>query len=186
LLRALQVNSADMVSDVIARDADAATLPFWDHNMEPPLCCAARLSCDAPIVSHLLEARADVNATNAEGITALDIVRRPARLRGEDIELGDAIFAFTSSLPPKKNKDEVERLLLAAGACPLQASAQEETLPLPQPFHCTDVGLPGDDDVGCQFGASSTWPAIAPCQLDVAEMTAMLQGLFPFDIEKDS
>lgn len=186
LLQALQANSVDMVSDVIAGDADAASLPFWDHNVEPPLCCATRLSCDAPIVSYLLEARADVNATNVDGITALDIVRRPARLRGDDVELSDAIFAFTSTVPPKKNKDEIERLLLAAGACTSQAHAREETLQLPQLFHCTDMPLLGDDDIGRQFDAKASYPMVAPCQLDVAEMTAMLGSLFPFQEENDN
>eukprot|EP00927_Polykrikos_kofoidii_P009407 TRINITY_DN13924_c0_g1_i2.p1 TRINITY_DN13924_c0_g1~~TRINITY_DN13924_c0_g1_i2.p1 ORF type:complete len:395 (-),score=65.90 TRINITY_DN13924_c0_g1_i2:414-1598(-) len=176
LLQALQVNSIEMVRDAIADNADAAALPFWDHNVEPPLCCAARLSCDAPIVSLLMDAGADVNATNADGNTALDIVRRPARCRGDDVAPSDTIFACTSAIPPKQNKDEVERLLLAAGARPSEATSSEESLPLPWLFYGTDMCLSGDNDDKRQFDTSSAWPTISPWQLDVTEMEATFDG----------
>lgn len=149
LLEALQVNSIAMVRDVIANDADAALFPFWDHNMEPPLCCATRLSCDAPIISNLLESRADVNATNVDGMTALDIVRRPAHRRGDNVGLSDAVFAFTSAFPPNQNRDEVERLLLAAGACLSEATESEETSSMSRKFRGAELRLPGDHDFGC-------------------------------------
>lgn len=175
LLQALQVNSEPMVREVIANDADAASLPFWDHNMEPPICCATRLSCDASIVSHLLEARADVNATNADGITALDMVRRPARRRGDDVGMSGPILAFTSAVPPLQNKDEVQRLLIAAGACLSECDgASDESFPLP-PVFPGDMCLPKEDDIGLQIGA---WPTMPPWQSEVTDMTPLL-GSFP-------
>eukprot|EP00927_Polykrikos_kofoidii_P034959 TRINITY_DN29545_c0_g1_i1.p1 TRINITY_DN29545_c0_g1~~TRINITY_DN29545_c0_g1_i1.p1 ORF type:complete len:400 (-),score=81.02 TRINITY_DN29545_c0_g1_i1:146-1345(-) len=181
MLTALQVNSVVMVRDVIADDAEAALTPFWDHNIEPPLCCAVRLGCDAPIISHLLVSRADVNATNAEGITALDIVRRPARRRGDDVGLSDPIFAFASAFPSEQNNHQVESLLLTAGACPSEAEAvaSKETSSSPPTFNVIGLRLPGDHDVGCQFVASSAWPTIPPWQLPAFE------GLRPSDVEND-
>jgi hypothetical protein len=185
LLTALQVNSVEMVRDAIEDDADASKHPFWEHNNEPPLCSAARLCCDAPIISHLLESRADVNATNAEGNTALDIARRPVvQRRGDDVGLSDPIFAFTSALPLTQNKKEVERLLLAAGACTSATAFTEESSTLPETSCDKDINLPRNQDF-YQLDAGSVWPTMAPWKLDVASINATLESLVQLTVNDD-
>jgi len=62
MLKALRMDSLDQVRAVLDRDRDAAQEPFWDHDVEPPLCCAARLGCSASIVKLLLENGASTEA----------------------------------------------------------------------------------------------------------------------------
>lgn len=177
LLKALQANSINMVRDAVSEDAEVLNLPFFDHNMEPPICSAARLRCDPEIVSHLLESRADVNATNEDGLTALDIVRRPAHRRGEDIGSTSSIFAFTSTLPPKQSRDETECLLVAAGGC--SSHSPGSTFGHDS---CAHLRLPGEHEVACQLDASSVLPTLAPCEFDVEDVKALLENLLPLNV----
>eukprot|EP00927_Polykrikos_kofoidii_P061622 TRINITY_DN5645_c0_g1_i1.p1 TRINITY_DN5645_c0_g1~~TRINITY_DN5645_c0_g1_i1.p1 ORF type:complete len:395 (+),score=52.86 TRINITY_DN5645_c0_g1_i1:69-1253(+) len=178
LLKALQANSIDMVRDAISDDADVPKLPFFDHNCEPPLCCAVRLCCDHVIVSHLLETRADVNAINVDGVTALDIVRRPAQRRGDDVGSSSSIFAFTSAFPSKNSRDETERLLIAAGGCSSHSPGST-----PGDLSCTQMPLPGKHEVACQLDTGRELPTLAPCQHDIEQMRAMLEGLLPPNVD---
>jgi len=73
LLVALCRQSVDEVRAVLADSPELATEPFWDHGVEPPLCCAMRHQCSADIVEVLLQHGADVNAVNDRGQTPLSI-----------------------------------------------------------------------------------------------------------------
>jgi len=74
LLGALCVDSLDMVSEILEADSEAAVVPFWEHDVSPPLCSAVRHGCNASIVRLLLEKRADPNMPNSKGQTPLSIL----------------------------------------------------------------------------------------------------------------
>lgn len=77
LLKALILNSEEQVSAALRADPAAATEPFWDHEVEPPLCCAARLGCGAGVVRLLLDAGADPEAADVRGRVAGELARPP-------------------------------------------------------------------------------------------------------------
>jgi len=110
LLKALQSRDADTVRQVLAQDSEAAKSPFWDHDVEPALCAAARLLCCNTIVSALLAHGADVNLEDMHGRTALHILH--------EAELTDAQLA----LVPAFNRSAMEQLLLDAGARPVSSN----------------------------------------------------------------
>jgi hypothetical protein len=113
LLRALHAVSLTEVRTVLAQDPQAAKFPFWDHNVEPPICAAVRLGSEVAIVGLLLHGGADVDAENVNGETPLKILRSLAPV-------------FMSDFPPlaaeakrrMQNRLAVEDLLLEAGADP--------------------------------------------------------------------
>jgi len=74
LMLALHGNDLEEVREALRQDADAATLPFWDHALEPPMCFAVRQKCNAKIVSLLLQHGADPEMTNIHGWSAVDIL----------------------------------------------------------------------------------------------------------------
>eukprot|EP00443_Scrippsiella_acuminata_P103082 CAMPEP_0115759628 /NCGR_PEP_ID=MMETSP0272-20121206/99568_1 /TAXON_ID=71861 /ORGANISM="Scrippsiella trochoidea, Strain CCMP3099" /LENGTH=266 /DNA_ID=CAMNT_0003205241 /DNA_START=15 /DNA_END=811 /DNA_ORIENTATION=- len=57
------------------RDPDAAKLPFWDNNVEPPLCAAARLGCSPSVVELLLQCGADITLRDVNNKGPLDLLR---------------------------------------------------------------------------------------------------------------
>ena len=54
LLQALTERSAEKVCMALETDQEAACLPFWDHDLETPLCCAMRNDCCSEIIEMLL------------------------------------------------------------------------------------------------------------------------------------
>jgi len=74
LLMALQANDLVKVRSCLAADAEVATVPFWDHDVEPPLCAAVRLRCDSRIVKTLLDSDANPEAMDSIGRTPLKIL----------------------------------------------------------------------------------------------------------------
>lgn len=94
----------EAVRHVLAEEPDSATSPFWDHDVEPPLCAAVRLRCCDAIVSLLLAHGADVNSEDVHGRTPWMIVRA-SRLRDAQ-----------QALAPDFDRFAVERVLLNAGA----------------------------------------------------------------------
>lgn len=75
LRSALISNSAQQVLEALLDDPDCARFPFWDHEMEPPLCLAIRCRCSAEIVGLLLKNGADQDGTNLQRRTPADLLQ---------------------------------------------------------------------------------------------------------------
>eukprot|EP00929_Paragymnodinium_shiwhaense_P029176 TRINITY_DN16785_c0_g1_i1.p1 TRINITY_DN16785_c0_g1~~TRINITY_DN16785_c0_g1_i1.p1 ORF type:complete len:334 (-),score=55.90 TRINITY_DN16785_c0_g1_i1:82-1083(-) len=93
LLAALKRDSVAGVRAVLAADASAASAPFLDNGLEPPLCCAARLRCSPDIVKLLLEHGADVNAPDMEGATPLRLLRMRHTSKPRFLELENVLVS---------------------------------------------------------------------------------------------
>lgn len=74
LLQALQKNSVKDVRAVLQQSPEAASEPFWDHDVEPPLCCALRLRCEPAIVELLLHSGASPETKDMRGRTPVQIL----------------------------------------------------------------------------------------------------------------
>eukprot|EP00930_Biecheleria_cincta_P018098 TRINITY_DN14209_c0_g1_i1.p1 TRINITY_DN14209_c0_g1~~TRINITY_DN14209_c0_g1_i1.p1 ORF type:complete len:235 (+),score=57.02 TRINITY_DN14209_c0_g1_i1:105-809(+) len=75
LLQALMSSSTEQVRLALEANPEAAQFPFWDHGMEPPLCCAVRNDCCSDIIEMLLTSGADVSLGDRRGnlpLTLLD------------------------------------------------------------------------------------------------------------------
>jgi len=84
LLRALVQDSAEDVRAACEAEPDAARSVFWDHDVEPPLCLAARLGCSPAVLRALLEHGADPSLLDANGRGPLALHRpRPFRNAAE-------------------------------------------------------------------------------------------------------
>mmetsp|Transcript_1738 Transcript_1738/g.5473 ORF Transcript_1738/g.5473 Transcript_1738/m.5473 type:complete len:200 (+) Transcript_1738:50-649(+) len=79
LLSALRSGSEAQVRAVLEDDPSAAKEPFWDHGLDPPLCWAMQHGCQASIVQLLIKNRADVDAVDVQGRTALSILASSAQ-----------------------------------------------------------------------------------------------------------
>jgi len=75
LREALLANSLTQVQEALVDDPDSARLPFFDHETEPPLCCALKHKCSAEIVRLLLEHGADPEMTDRQNQDPADILR---------------------------------------------------------------------------------------------------------------
>jgi len=73
-MRALQKRCLETVRAALAAEPEAALLPFWEYQLEPPLCHAVRAGCGADICRLLLQHGADVNAADMKGRTPMDWV----------------------------------------------------------------------------------------------------------------
>jgi len=73
LLKSLAANDLRKVRECLSADSLVANTPFWDHDVEPPLCAAVRLRCDTCIVNALLDNGADPEAIDSCGRTPLVI-----------------------------------------------------------------------------------------------------------------
>lgn len=74
LLQALEMKSLEQVRAALEANPGDASDPFWDHDSEPPLCCAVRLGCSAGIVKLLLEHGADPDVTDMRNRTPLQLL----------------------------------------------------------------------------------------------------------------
>mmetsp|Transcript_32406 Transcript_32406/g.63802 ORF Transcript_32406/g.63802 Transcript_32406/m.63802 type:complete len:200 (+) Transcript_32406:117-716(+) len=97
LLMALAKNDLVKVCSCLKEDANAATDPFWDHDVEPPLCAAVRLRCDARIIKALLDSDANPEAVDSHGQTPLQI---GASLGSSTPEPDLYAHAFLTLFPP--------------------------------------------------------------------------------------
>jgi hypothetical protein len=157
LLTAMQLNSTEGVRKALAQDPEAASLPFFDQDVEPPLCTAIRLRCDAQIVSLLLANGADVHATDLQERSPMGMIcstRLEEGLLSRNAEFGKADpnpFPWNAGgwLPPtplmipgmdvnltiklqddrKRRSLAIVKLLLAAGADPWAPGALSGTSP---------------------------------------------------------
>lgn len=74
LLRALMSRSTEEVRLALEADHKAAQYPFWDHDMELPLCCAVRNECCSDIIEMLLASGADPNLDDIRGNLPLTLL----------------------------------------------------------------------------------------------------------------
>lgn len=75
LMLALVANSAEGVREALVNDSDAASFPFWDHKVEPPLCFALKRKCSAEIIRLLIENGADPEMKDMQGRGPSEILR---------------------------------------------------------------------------------------------------------------
>jgi len=88
LLGALCMDSLERVSEILQADPEAAAMPFWEHDVSPPLCSAVHHGCNASIVRLLMEKRADPDMPNIRGQTPLSILAStPSNGTGHNREL---------------------------------------------------------------------------------------------------
>jgi len=72
--KALQMNSMNQVRSVLDESPEAACEPLWEHELEPALCCAVRLQCDASIIQLLIEHGANPKDSDMRGRTPLHLL----------------------------------------------------------------------------------------------------------------
>jgi len=77
LLRALETRcvttSAEQIRGILQQNPEIVNEPFWDHDCEPPLCCAVRLNRPITIVRLLMEHGARTDETDIYGRTPAQI-----------------------------------------------------------------------------------------------------------------
>lgn len=74
LLKALRSRSPGEVERALEQFPEAAREPFWDHDVEPPLCAAIRFGCSPDILDMLHARGADPEVKDAHGCTAAQIL----------------------------------------------------------------------------------------------------------------
>jgi hypothetical protein len=79
LLAAFREDSYEDVRRVLAKDPEAASMVFFDHDWEPPICAAVRLHCSADIVELTVKHGADIYAMDMRGRTPLTILSSSAK-----------------------------------------------------------------------------------------------------------
>lgn len=127
LLQALQANSYEQLREALEREPEAAELPFFDHEFEPPLCCAVRLGCSADLIDLLLQHGAQVDAVDVRGRTPLQILSLTPVERC-------CLAAFPAPLEQgsrssrKQQSLDIACLLLAAGCDPLGEGASQHVM----------------------------------------------------------
>lgn len=107
-----------LVQAVLENDSQAAWMPFWDHDFEPPLCYAVRMGCDVEVVKLLIRYGCDVKAVNAKGNSALDMLNeRSLRYNATDM-MGNmtSLFGHIDVEAEKENLERTRQVLLGAGA----------------------------------------------------------------------
>eukprot|EP00930_Biecheleria_cincta_P032845 TRINITY_DN22760_c0_g2_i3.p1 TRINITY_DN22760_c0_g2~~TRINITY_DN22760_c0_g2_i3.p1 ORF type:complete len:205 (+),score=43.50 TRINITY_DN22760_c0_g2_i3:247-861(+) len=67
LLQALAERSTEKVRMALESDPESARFPFWDHDLEQPLCCAVRNDCCSDIIEMLLTSGADASTADRRG-----------------------------------------------------------------------------------------------------------------------
>jgi len=88
----------------LLEEPESARTPFWNHDVEPPLCAAVRLFCSAEIISLLLVHGADVNCEDFHGLSPLTVLR------------SSRLEAAQTSSAQGFDSTAVEQALLNAGA----------------------------------------------------------------------
>eukprot|EP00931_Biecheleriopsis_adriatica_P057373 TRINITY_DN34024_c0_g1_i1.p1 TRINITY_DN34024_c0_g1~~TRINITY_DN34024_c0_g1_i1.p1 ORF type:complete len:269 (+),score=23.54 TRINITY_DN34024_c0_g1_i1:47-808(+) len=131
LWTALQMRGPNLVEHVQAAlriDPEAAKSPFWEHHLEPPLCCAIRRDCGPEVIQLLIEHGADVHATNVLGQTALALLNErcvlepatPAETPGDVLQSEWSVIAASlwQNMPVavRPGDQRIRELLLQAGA----------------------------------------------------------------------
>jgi len=99
LLQALQMKSLEQVRAALKANPEDANDPFWDHDSEPPLCCAVRLECSPSIVKLLLENGADSDVSDKRNRTPLQIVLQKSSSRTDNAAWSSANMYNATFLP---------------------------------------------------------------------------------------
>jgi len=71
------MDAVEQIRSILQKCPEAAKEPFWDHDCELPLCCAARLRCSSSIVELLIEFGASLESQDVFGHTPAQIARQP-------------------------------------------------------------------------------------------------------------
>jgi len=133
LLRELHRNSVVGVQVSLAEDPDAAAIPFFDHDWEPPLCSAARLACDAEVFELLLTNGANVHDVDSAGRTPLEVVSSRPRTSNVPFGVVPPLPSFTAEswAPMLSVFDAVPPtpLVTAEALAMLEASGTSSTWP---------------------------------------------------------
>lgn len=149
LMRVLQLairgqeDNLDKVRALLALDPDAAVLPFFDYNMEPPLCCAARCECSAEVIELLIEHGACVEDLDFKGESPLDVLRSCRAFLGNGVDAAEAGQNFACP---------VEKALLEAGARP----------GVPMDGNLNELRFEGNADWGFLGMQGLVWPQVFP------------------------
>lgn len=114
LRSAMLAHSHKQVREVLMEDPDSARLPFFDHETEPPLCCALKQKCSAEIVKLLLEHGADPEMTDRQNQTPADILK--------------SMCAAGTNYTNYEGIDSIEHML---GVCPSGPPELRQQGPLP-------------------------------------------------------
>jgi len=137
------VDNLDKVRALLALDPDAAVLPFFDYNMEPPLCCAARCECSAEVIELLIEHGACVEDLDFKGESPLDVLRSCRAFLGNGVDAAEAGQNFACP---------VEKALLEAGARP----------GVPMDGNLNELRFEGNADWGFLGMQGLVWPQVFP------------------------
>jgi len=102
LKEALRRKSVEQVREALLNDPDCARLPFFDHHMEPPLCCAVQHKCSAEIVRLLLENDADPELTDLRKRRPADILKsfRTSQQEYADIGIIEELLGVSPASQP--------------------------------------------------------------------------------------
>eukprot|EP00931_Biecheleriopsis_adriatica_P011136 TRINITY_DN112216_c0_g1_i1.p1 TRINITY_DN112216_c0_g1~~TRINITY_DN112216_c0_g1_i1.p1 ORF type:complete len:373 (+),score=67.80 TRINITY_DN112216_c0_g1_i1:115-1233(+) len=105
------------VQAVLEKDPDAALMPFWEHNMEPPICYAVRNGCDVEVIKLLLKFGADAKDVTSTGKSVLDLLEE--RSMRFDHATHSLPWCGTEGLEAERqNLERVKQVLVEAGARP--------------------------------------------------------------------
>ena len=80
LLRAIELDDTGAIRRALVENPEAASEPFWDHDVEPPLCAATRWGCTRPIFELLLAHGADASFANIFNQTPVEMLKGDAGL----------------------------------------------------------------------------------------------------------
>jgi len=118
LLGAIACGSIKDIASFLDDDPDAAWMPMFDHNVEPPICAAVRLGCNTQIFDLLIARGADPTIVNKFGKNALEILASRPRRK----DMPSHMLVKTEEWVRK-----VGMLLLAAGCKPTARNSHGET-----------------------------------------------------------
>jgi len=116
LLCALYADSIETVQSVLEQDTHAATSPFWEDDVEPPLCSAVRLGCSPEVIGLLLDHHADVDGLDSRSRTPLAILASCAAQSQQESYFCDSRTTTSEADAEEKRHRAIEKLLIQAGA----------------------------------------------------------------------
>lgn len=163
LFRALRRRSFKDVLSVLESEPDAASLPIFERNAEPPLCCGVRLGCSEQIVQFLLRHGARVDAEDVQGQTPLML------LSSMPSNFSPSFFDFTPEACNSRRQWSlsVAKLLMDAEADSMSSrrnllscvdlASRSGNTHLVRLFRGeSDVAAQGNEELG-MFGESAMW-----------------------------